>query len=409
MRARFVPKPHPMTLELAILEHLKGNAIRLPPYPATALKLSRVLSDGSHHRAQVLDVVKADAPLVAAVLRVANSARWAGLPEVTTLTGAISRIGEAELSRLALASGLAGALNATGPLATIRRRIWHDSISTAVCAGVIAPRLGLDSEELFVAGLLHDIGRLVALNTLEDLLRQRPGEPARTGAGWWNLVERYHLELGLRLAASWQLPPLLVDCISQHHQVSPAGRFSQQVRAIAVVDQLIDVLNSGVPLTGPVLASMLVIPDPADHAGLAAELARAPASIASFEDPVTCERVSKVTREPGPAAAVPPAVPLVFHLGNGAEADCLSASATEVAFRSPAPFPENFLQNVEVALPDQRFPLWLRISACAPAPASSPGAWDVVGQPFALSGPALTRWLSVLRDDAGHNTTFLTG
>lgn len=386
-----------MDLERAILDHVQRRALRLPPYPATALKLRRLLEDPAHHLSQVVELVKSDAPLAAAVLRVANSAMWVGLGEITTLAGAVARIGEAELGRLALASGLAAEGNARGPLAQLRRHVWHDSISTAVCAGILAPSFGLDRDELFVAGLLHDIGRNVCLTLIEALLGQHPAEPARTASEWWRLVERHHVELGMMLATKWQLPALFVDCISQHHSPSPSGKFSRHVAAIAAVDQLVDVLNSGVPITGPVLATLVVVAESVDCARVAAELGQAPALIASFEDPTVPERASKVTPERVGGEAFLPTRALRLHLDDGTEARCTSARATEVAFTSGKPMTENFLQQLEVALPDGRFPLWFRVAACSP----SAGGYAVVGHPFGLSGPALAGWLSVTRDGPG--------
>jgi len=392
-----VPKLQVMDFDRALLELLNGNEVQAPPYPATALKLTQVLGDPAHHRGHVLDVVRADGPLAAAVLRIANSAMWVGLEPVTTLNAAVARIGEAELGRLALAAGLAGSMTKAGPLARLRRRVWHDSVSAAVCASVIAPTLGLDREELFVAGLLHDIGRMVALHAIEQLLWRLPSEPARTAADWWRLTERYHVELGLLLAKRWQLPELFVDCISQHHQVSPAGRYARQTIAIAAVDQLVDVLNGGVPLTTAVLAAVLAVPESTDHARLAADLAKAPSLIASFEDPTVPERTSKVEPNPLPYLGVAPSVPITFHLPNGSTAECLSARATEVTFTSRTPIPEGYLQPVDASLHGQRISLWLRISASTP----SEGGCDVVGHPFALTGQALTSWLSAMRDGAG--------
>lgn len=383
-----------MDLNRALLELLTGNAVWLPPYPATALKLSRVLRDPAHHQRQVVALVEADAPFAAAILRVANSAMWAGYAEVTTLAGAINRVGEAELSRLALTAGLSGTLNGSGPLAQIGRRLWHDSVSTAACAALIAPALRLDRDELFVAGLLHDIGRMVALHALEDLLRQRPAEPSRPAADWWRLVDQHHVELGVLLARCWQLPPLLVDCIAQHHLVSPAGQFARQVRAIAAVDQLVDVLNCGVPLTPATLALLSLDVAPEAQAALAAELAKAPSMIASFEDPFAPDLGSKVARPGSTVDALAPRVPMTFQLADAAATPCWSARSTEVAFTSPRPLTEGFLERVQVALPDRTFPVWLRVATSTP----TAGGHAIVGQPFALAGPALDAWLAATHD-----------
>lgn len=147
------------------------------------------MADPQHSLAQVVDAVKVDPLLAAAVLRIANSASHSRGQPTTSLFTAITRIGEKELARLALASGLGVASTGAGPLLALRRGAMQDALTSALICERLAPEFGLDAEHLFLEGLLHDVGRLVALATLELILAQHPKAPPMEPAAWLVLAQ----------------------------------------------------------------------------------------------------------------------------------------------------------------------------------------------------------------------------
>ena len=110
-----------MNLELELKERVARRAIHLMPQPQTALRLRKLVADPDHTLAQVVDAVKLDPMLAAAVLRIANSVNHSRGQSTTSLPAAVNRIGEKELARLALASGLGTATSQPGPLLGLRR------------------------------------------------------------------------------------------------------------------------------------------------------------------------------------------------------------------------------------------------------------------------------------------------
>src|SRR5262249_52611992 len=153
---------------------------------------------------ELAKVVQSDQALTAAVLRYANSARnGAGGAPILSLDRAITQIGAKETVRCAIAGSLGAAATMPGPLVGLRHKVWKDALLCANLAQELASIRGLTPETAFLAGLLHDFGKIVLLAALD----QKGSEPAMLPeAKWFELVERFHVEAGLRAAREWKLP-----------------------------------------------------------------------------------------------------------------------------------------------------------------------------------------------------------
>jgi len=382
-----------MDLDAEIVSHLKNKAVKVPPFPAVVMKLKRLIADPAHNHAQVVEAVKADAVLAGSVLRVANSAFHRRGDALTTLHAAVQRIGEKELGRLALAASMSEQALAVGPLGRLRRKVWHDSVTAAAVCELLAPLLKLDLEELFVAGLLHDVGCLVALNTIEDILKEHPEEPARSAFEWWKIIDRYHIELGIVLAAKWDLPDVHRDCISQHHGFA-AGDFTRQIGAMVAADKIVELLNTGTHVTADMLSSVVLFESADDLTKLAEQIPGLSSLVASFEDdkPPRSTVLSKVLLEKLPPLARM-VQPFKMKLKSGLQTECRAANANRVVFTSPSAMPDNFLQELHIDAKQGQFPLWVSVTRCTAEPDGK--GFEIEARPFALSGPALRQWINV--------------
>src|ERR1700761_5624005 len=87
-----LPAAVPDELEKALLAMMDAGAVKIPPYPAVALKLNQVLARPDFGLSDIIAVLSADQSLVASVLRAANSAYF-NRGEVTSLQQAVLRVG----------------------------------------------------------------------------------------------------------------------------------------------------------------------------------------------------------------------------------------------------------------------------------------------------------------------------
>lgn len=406
-------------LDGKIVAAIKQNAVRVPPFPAAVMKLSAVIQRPTHSVDDVVAVVQQDPALAASVLRVANSVYFRRDDAVTGLKKAVVRIGEKELSNLVMAAGLSRTALAPGPLSALRRQVWHDALVGATLSEVVARAVGHNPEEHFVLGLLHDVGRLVAVVTLEKLLEGSKTAPLPADE-WWPVVEQYHVELGLVLATKWGLPPMVSDVISQHHVARPVGEYASSAEVVAASDQLVILLQGGDSIDPESLTAVRLLERAEQREAVAKEIPLALGVVATMEQdivpdttpslviprsrPSPAPPVTRPTPEPSPVLSPPsspqtpaptplPQAPLKpFSVGlpaRGVSCEGVGVSTSAVRFLSPVAMQLNFLVEVELTTHGAPFRMLAKVQRCE---ARSGGTHDVEVTPFALSGPAAQHW-----------------
>lgn len=133
----------------------------LPPIPHVAAQVIRVVEDPNCSAEDLSKVIKMDAALAARVLKIANSAMFSRQREITTINQAIMIIGFKALKGIAIAATLR---QMASDASQIQKLVWENSICTAMCATTLAKKLRKSYiDEIFVLGLLHNLGQIVLL------------------------------------------------------------------------------------------------------------------------------------------------------------------------------------------------------------------------------------------------------
>lgn len=199
-----------------IAEQAKFTAL-----PEVLGRLLKLFEDPETAATEVAEVVSKDAGLVARLLKIANSAYYGGTGNVATVQQAIIKIGFRTTKAVVLSSGVYHSLT-SGAKGIDLRPFWRHGLEVAVGAMLIAeetcPKY---SEEAFVAGLLHDMGRVAYALAFPKEFEQMLGSAEDS----WTYEEECarfgvdHAEVGAFLAARWNFPQLLQDAIGNHHEV----------------------------------------------------------------------------------------------------------------------------------------------------------------------------------------------
>ncbi len=239
----------------AALRAMLANSLQLPTIPHVAAALIRVADQPRASASDVRDVISTDQALVTKLLRVVNSPMYGMRKRVTTLTHAVAMLGFEAVKNLALAASFSEVLGQSAEgYGLDPGRLWMHSIAAGCAARLAAERTGYaQPEEAFVAGVIHDVGKLAASVHIQSMYSEILAKAA-CGKRAFNAVEREvmgfdHAQAGEAVALSWNLPEPLSQSIRWHHE---PGRAEHAVLAALVHlgDALAVALGYGLGIDG---------------------------------------------------------------------------------------------------------------------------------------------------------------
>lgn len=203
-----------------ISEHLSGNNLDVPVFHTVALKLQQVLSRPDFTHDDVAQLIIADPGVASQVLRVANSVLYAGLSKITTIRDAAIRLGAKEVSNIAmLATQQDFYRSDNAQLSQIMQTLWQHALCCAIGTRWLASKTGYGalSQEGFLAGLLHDIGKLFLLKVLDELNKSGELGVSISPALVSEVLNSMHVEQGYTLMKKWNMPDMYCEVVRDHH------------------------------------------------------------------------------------------------------------------------------------------------------------------------------------------------
>jgi len=193
----------------------------LPASPAIITTLMSLTSDMNTSIDKISKTILADQSLTGRVLKISNSSFYGRAKEVATLREAILLLGFSTLRSLVVASSTHSLYQSAGD-ETFKRKLWEHSLATAVSARTIACHIQHPkTEEAFIAGLMHDIGKLVMAQKIPDEYMIVVHTVEQSGESYIDVEERAfgfnHTDVGLLLLHKWSFPQILGNAVFEHH------------------------------------------------------------------------------------------------------------------------------------------------------------------------------------------------
>jgi HD-like signal output (HDOD) protein len=210
---------------------LVNRTLELPTIPEVLVRLNDVVSSDESTADDVADVIAKDPAVSANILRIVNSAYYGLQVRVSSVSLAVSILGFSATKRVALKAAVFSRFAREGGNASAHfdpRNFWTHSVYTGVAARVIGHECAAfdayHGEDLYICGLLHDIGKIILLENLPAEYQRVLAEAARSGRPEC-VVEREvfgfsHADVGSVLAIKWFLPEDLTIAIRYHHDPS---------------------------------------------------------------------------------------------------------------------------------------------------------------------------------------------
>ncbi|MDQ2694586.1 MAG: HDOD domain-containing protein, partial [Pseudomonadota bacterium] len=201
------------------LQKRLAHCTALPSLPGVAMRIIQMGQDPEADPGTIARIIGQDPALAAKLLRIANSPLYARRRRVDNLTQAVLLLGINATVTLALSFTLVGALHARPSRALDYSRYWRRSLLAAIASRVLGQRLGVGfCEELFLAGLLQDIGMLV-LDTVmaEDYatVLAAAADPAALAERERQMLGADHAEVGAWIMGRWHLPDYLQRAVAR--------------------------------------------------------------------------------------------------------------------------------------------------------------------------------------------------
>jgi putative nucleotidyltransferase with HDIG domain len=204
------------------LEHIGS----LPPIPLLAQRILALKINTDEGEHALLQLIEQDPPILAKVIGLANSPLFGTSRRILSLHDAAAILGSKRVKMVALSFAMMAAMSRKAGSHLDVHKLWQHSLSVALTMDTLARLMPRErrpaDEEIYLAGLLHDIGFMV-LDYLDpdlsDRFHARLGDaPGRTVEEVEaEMLETSHGELGAELARHWGLPESIATVLHYHH------------------------------------------------------------------------------------------------------------------------------------------------------------------------------------------------
>ncbi|MCC6154937.1 MAG: HDOD domain-containing protein [Candidatus Hydrogenedentes bacterium] len=199
----------PGTIGGGILDALPKSLSELPVLPEISQRVMKKLRDPDMSMTDLAEIIRQDQAIAIKIMHLANSAMYGGLQEIKDLNAACARLGTRTIAN-AVQAVANGNLYVTGNQAFREhmQHLWRHALATAHCSYEIANVLAEPrADELFVAGLIHDIGRAVLLDIVANQYRGVLADLRNSPDLMEEVFESYGPLVGLNVVIKWNLPP----------------------------------------------------------------------------------------------------------------------------------------------------------------------------------------------------------
>lgn len=233
------------------LDRIVRHVRDLPTLPRTVLKITSLVNDPQASAKDLSGVITDDQVLTARLLRLVNSSFYGFPKKIATVTNAIVLLGFDAIRNLLLTTSIFGLFKRKSEIDNaVLEKYWDHSLGCAIGAKIIGNYIGYEKiEELFVGGLLHDIGKIVEILFIPDQF-----EKICAATKEQNILMRIaeedilgfnHADIGQSLAIRWNMPARLETIIANHHSPDETTQFLKETSIIHISDILCRSLDIG--------------------------------------------------------------------------------------------------------------------------------------------------------------------
>ncbi|MDP7033351.1 MAG: HDOD domain-containing protein [Planctomycetota bacterium] len=222
----------------------------LPTLPTVAQRINEAMQDPTTSAQDIGEIISHDPSLSAKTLKIVNSAFYGFPKQITSVTRSIVILGFNKVKSIALTTAIIGGLKRTSNNGFDFYQFWEHSLAVAIAAERSAHELGLKVEEdAFVAGLLHDIGKVVISQFLEkefsEITELVIKDDLTMAQAEMEIMGVDHSRIGKWLAERWNFPQNIIVPIWRHHKPDLATEARELTHVVHLADLIVRALGIG--------------------------------------------------------------------------------------------------------------------------------------------------------------------
>lgn len=236
-------------VEGQLLKRIEDDKLILPTMPAVALKSLELLKKADFAFKEVASLLEQDPVLTTRILKLASSVVYGPGGRSIGLQESLTRLGAKQLkTTLVEASAEKVFISKDAKIASSAKKLWLHSVAVAALARDLCALTGRsDSEEAYLAGLLHDVGKPVVASYLLEAERQIAELRSQSwidSATFNAVIGRTHRKVAVVLAEKWKLPVGVSKCIKDCSEYDSADR-SSLVNSVCLANALSKTVGYG--------------------------------------------------------------------------------------------------------------------------------------------------------------------
>jgi HD-like signal output (HDOD) protein len=199
---------------------LTSQPIVIPVFHEVAIKLLKMMNDNFYKIEEVIILVHEDQALASEMLKHANSTYYSGMTPITTIKNAIIRLGSQQIVNLAFSASISNTKSNNPVINTHMKNLWYHCRAVAKTSAYLALKIShdkkipeLNHDEVYLAGLLHDIGKLYLLKVIDSLIMSDIIHPDNS------LIEDMLVELniqqGIKVMKHYNIPEMYPNLLGR--------------------------------------------------------------------------------------------------------------------------------------------------------------------------------------------------
>jgi len=234
-------------------KELVTGSIRLVSLPEVCIRVNEMLDDPAVTAVDLGQVISQDTSLTARLLKIVNSSYYGFPAKIETVSRAVTVVGLRELRGLVIAASAVETFSNVPDEVLNKVRFWRHSLYCGVIARLLAEQCHvLHSERLFVAGLLHDIGKLIIAQRFPEETKMitlgAESDECSEFKTEQDLLGFNHADVGGELMKAWNMPETLFETVAFHHTPRRAETGVIETCLIHIANILTDEAEQGLDM-----------------------------------------------------------------------------------------------------------------------------------------------------------------